>query len=153
MHAQTFDASAILSPEIAALTIPERLIEVIRRKRLEGQPTTITDFLEAEETCDLSAAVIGANIGAAKRMLRPEIVRQVYPATPVMPWDMDPRYRKERVAEAATILVDLPAQACNPGAFADSRHGFSERELKDLWPEIITEALTLISSRKFAVQS
>lgn len=145
-----FDAAAILPPAIAALSIPERLVVVIREKNLEGQPTTIQDFLEAAETCDLSEAVIAANIGAAKRMLRPEIVRQVYPSVPMMPWDMDPSYRRERIAKAAEILVDLPLTACDPNAFADLRHGFSAGELKALWPEIIGEALGLLSARKFA---
>lgn len=141
---------APIPPAIAQMSIVERLVEVIRRQRLEGQPTTITDFLHAEETCDLSEAQIGAHIGAAKRVMKAEVVRHDQPATPVMPWDMDRAYRKQRVAEAAGILVALPLDNCNADAFAHLHQGFSANELCDLWHEILTEAFTILQLRKHA---
>lgn len=141
---------APIPPSIAQMSIAERLVEVIRRKRLEGQPTTITDFLHAEETCDLSEAQIGAHIGAAKRLMKGEVVRHDQPATPVMPWDLDRNYRKERVAHAAGTLVALPLSNCSVEAFAGLHQGYSANELRDLWPEILTEAFAVIQQRKFA---
>lgn len=152
-------AAAVLSlsspvpASIAAMSIPERMVEVIRRKRLEGQPTTIVDFLHAEETCDLSEATLGAHLGAAKRMIHPETVRYDQPAVPVMPWDLDRDYRKERVATAAGILVALPLADCNADAFASLHQGFSGNELRDLWHEILAEAFAIIQQRKHGARS
>lgn len=141
---------APVPPAIAQMSIVDRMVEVIRRKRLEGQPTTITDFLHAEETCDLSEAQIGAHIGAAKRVMNAEVVRHDQPATPVMPWDMDRTYRKQRVAEAAGILVALPLGNCTVDAFAHLHQGFSANELRDLWHEILAEAFTILQLRGHA---
>lgn len=149
--AQAAAPIAPIPPSIAGLSIVERMAEVMRRHRMRGQPTTLSDFLEAEETCDLSEAVLCANIGAAKRLLHPEVVRQDRPLDPVMPWDLDTDYRKERVAKAAAILADLPIRACEPDAFAGLRHGFSANELRALWSEIIAEAFTLVSRRRLVV--
>ncbi|MDF2980932.1 MAG: hypothetical protein K0Q69_704 [Devosia sp.] len=141
---------APIPPSIAQMSIVDRLVEVIRRKRLEGQPTTIIDFLHAEETCDLSEAQIGAHIGAAKRVMNAEVVRHDQPAAPVMPWDLDRDYRRQRVAKAAGIIVDLPLSDCSVDAFAHLHQGFSANELADLWSEILGEAFAIIQQRKFA---
>lgn len=66
-----------LLPDIAALTIPERMLLVMRQRTQQGQPTTRDDFRQAEETCELSDAELDAHIGAAKRLASQEVVRQV----------------------------------------------------------------------------
>jgi hypothetical protein len=141
---------APIPPAIARMSIVDRLVEVIRRKRLEGQPTTIIDFLHAEETCDLSEAQIGAHIGAAKRVMNSEVVRHDQPAAPVMPWDLDRDYRRQRVAGAAATLVALPVSNCSVEAFASLHQGYSANELRDLWPEILVEAFAIIQKRSHA---
>ena len=141
---------AFAPPSLTAMPIVDRMVEVIRRHRLRGQPTTLADFLQAEETCDLSEATLAANIGAAKRVMSAEVIRVNEPSAPVMPWEIDTDYRKERVAKAAGILVDLPLAACTPSAFSELRHGYSDRELTELWPEIIAEAFNIIQQRRFA---
>lgn len=108
-----------LRPALAALSIAERLCEVIRRNRLEGRPTTREDFRQAEETCDLTDEQVDAHIGAAKRLMHPEVVRHDQPASPLMPWDADPSYRAERIAEAAgRIAATLRAAHYTPDEIA-----------------------------------
>lgn len=150
-HAQAAAPVAPIPPSIASLSIPERMVEVMRRLRMQGQPTTISDFLAAEETCDLSEAELCANIGAAKRMIHPEVVRHDRPPTPVMPWDFDRSYRRERVARAAAIVADLPASFGDADMFSVLRQAFSARELGDLWPEIIAAAAALVAQRRVGV--
>ncbi len=146
--ATAFATEAIIPPSIAALSIPERMVEVMRRQRLQGQPTTISDFLEAAETCDLSEAVLCGKIGAAKRMLHPEVVRHDQPVTPVMPWDIDRDYRRERVTKAAGLLAELPRNFGDANTFTVLRQGFTSRELGDLWPEILAEANAMLCARR-----
>ena len=148
--AQTAAPVAPVPPSIAAMSVVERMVEVMRRLRTRGQPTTLSDFLEAEETCDLSEAVLCANIGAAKRMIHPEVVRHDQPITPVMPWDLDTDYRKERVAKAAAILADLPASFGDANTFTVLRQAFGTRELGDLWPEIVSAAASIVDARRYA---
>lgn len=128
-----------LPPALAALSIPERMREVIRRKTRQGQPTTRDDFHGAEETCDLSDAELDTNIGAASRLASAEAVRHDQPTAPVHPWDFDPDYRRERVARGAEIIGGLLPDA--PAIHLALRSaGFATREVGDLWPELIEAA-------------
>lgn len=119
--------------EIAAMPIPERMCEVIRRNRLEGQPTTLSDFHQAEETCDLSDAELEANIGHARRLMRPELVRIDQPPTPMHPWD-DPGYRKERIEEGRAAVAE-----------ALRRRHYTPAEVKALGPAITAAAFATLA--------
>lgn len=140
-----------LVPSLAGLSTVDRMLIVMRRQSRQGQPTTFDDFNEAEETCDLSPAELYGNIGNAKRLMNVETVRHDQPPAPVMPWDLDRDYRKERVTKAAGMLVALPLAACGADAFAGLRQGFSANELRDLWSEILVEAFAIVQKRGFAV--
>jgi hypothetical protein len=140
-----------LAPALAALTVPERMLAVIRRQAHQGQPTTREDFRQAEETCDLSDGELDASIGDAKRLANPEVVRHDRPQPPVNPWDHDPEYRKERVAHAAGIIAGLMP---NPGDLlvALRQRNFSTAEIGALWPEIIAAAAHSFSSTELGAR-
>lgn len=142
-----------LPPSLAALSIPERMLEVIRRNAHEGQPTTERDFLDAEETCDLSVDQLHAHIGAAKRLANKEVVRHDQPASPLQPWDFDTDYRKERVRLAAASLAGIiPSET---DMFALLRHGdrFTATELGALWSEIMAETTSLFGRTRTSVMA
>lgn len=129
-----------LPPSFAALPIPERMVRVMRERRMQGQPTTLDDFLQASETCDLSEAQLAANIGAAKRLIHPETVRHDQPARPRDPWDFDRDYRKSRVQLAAGMLAGAMPTEAEVHAILRQGDRFTARELGALWPEIIAAA-------------
>lgn len=136
-----------LSPDLAGLTVPRRMVAVMARQTRMGQPTTREDFHQAEETCDLTDVELDANIGAAKRLLNARAVRLDQPAAPIDPWDFDRDYRAERVACAADIVAPhLPAgeSAC---VLALRQRQFSAREIGALWDEIIAAARPLLDAR------
>lgn len=139
-----------LVPSLAGLSTVDRMLIVMRRQSRQGQPTTIDDFNEAEETCDLSPAELYGNIGNAKRLMNVETVRHDQPPMPGEPWDFDRDYRKERVAKAAAMVADLPASFGDGNMFAVLRQAFTSRELGALWPEIITATASLINQRATA---
>lgn len=141
-----------LAPVYADMTIVERMCEVMRRNQRQGQPTTVTDFKEAEETCDLSLAVLTDNIGKAKRLMNTETIRYDHPARPADPWDMLGDYRQQRVERAAHLIAGNPALG-DPDMFAVLRQaGYSARELGALWKDILVEAAAIVrGDRKFAV--
>ncbi len=143
-----FPAGAVYT----GMTIVERMLEVVRRQQLQGQATTLADFKEAEETCDLTVAQLTGNIGAVKQLMNREIIRHDQPARPVSPWDIDLDYRKERVERAARLIAGAP-QLGDPDMFAVLRtSGYCARELGALWKEILTEAAAIVrGDRKFAV--
>lgn len=120
--------------EIARMPIPERMCEVIRRNRLEGQPTTLSDFRQAEETCDLTDAELEANIGHARRLMRPELVRIDQPPTPLMPWELDTDYAKERIEEGRAAVAE-----------ALRRRHYTPAEVKALGPAIAAAAFDSIA--------
>lgn len=129
-----------LPQSIAALKISERMAMVIRSKAHEGQPTTRDDFHQALETSDLSDTQLDANIGEAKRLMHPEVVRHDQPPKPVMPWDHDPEYRRERVTYAASLVTGAPCLV-TPVAVATLRTAnYSPAEIAALWPEIMNHA-------------
>ena len=134
-------AGVPMPPGLAALSIPERMAQVIRARRLQGCPTTERDFLEAVETCDLSVAELHANIGTAKRLVHPELVRHDQPAAPVQPWDHDREYRAERVSRAvATLAAALEAERRH------LRGRYSDAELTALWPDIVAGLAARLAS-------
>lgn len=139
-------------PAYASMTIVERMLEVVRRQQLQGQPTTITDFKEAEETCDLTVGQLTDNIGVVKQMMNREVIRHDQPARPLWPWEADLDYRRERVERAARLIAGAP-QLGDPDMFAVLRQsGYSARELGALWKEILLEAAAIVrGDRKFAV--
>lgn len=141
-----------LSPDLAALSIPERMVRVIDRRRLLiGEHVTEDDFREAEETCDLPVETLKANIGAAIRLARAE--RHDRPSRPVNPWDIDPDYRKERVKLAAASLAGIiPSET---DMFALLRHGdrFAAVELGALWSEIMSETAALFGGTRTTVMA
>lgn len=128
-----------LPPSISALSIPERMVQVMRDRRMQGQPTTLDDFLQAGETCDLSEAQLAANIGAAKRLIHPETVRHDQPARPHDPWE-DREYRQSRVQLAAGMLAGAMPTEAEVHAILRQGDRFTARELGALWPEIIAAA-------------
>jgi hypothetical protein len=133
-----------LAPGLAALSIPERMVEVIRRQQRDGQPTTRDDFHQAEETCDLSDAELNGHIGQAKRLANVGTVRHDQPGRPVDPWEYDRDYRSERVSFGARIIAGMLPE---PGDLfvALRNRGFCTREIGALWPEIIAEAALLFT--------
>lgn len=136
-----------LSPAYAAMSIPERMVEVIRRKAGEGQPTTEQDFLQSEETCDLDVDQLKTHIGAATRLANQGADRVIERIAPAKPWDLYPDYRKQRVADAAAHLAGMiPSET---DRFALLRQcEFEADEIGDLWDEITTEAANLIAGHR-----
>lgn len=141
-----------LAPAFAGMTIVERMLEVIRRNARQGQPTTLSDFREAEETCDLTVGQLTDNIGRAKRLMNTETIRHDQPARPVWPWDVDEEYRRDRVERAARLITGAP-QLGDPDIFAVLRNeGYCAHELGALWKDILLEAAAIVrGDRKFAV--
>lgn len=127
-----------LAPSLAALSIPELMLSVIRRNAHEGQPTTRADFQQAEETCHLSDAQLDANIGAAKRLANQSVIRHDQPPAPVMAWDHDPEYRRQRVTFAAFLITgNLPGDDVAVAALRSAH--YSTAEIAALWPEIMRD--------------
>lgn len=141
-----------LAPAFAEMTIVDRMLEVVRRQARQGQPTTISDFKEAEETCDLTIGQLTDNIGRVKRLMNTETIRHDQPARPLWPWEIDEDYRKDRVNRAARLIAGAP-QLGDPDMFSVLRNeGYCARELGALWKDILIEAAAIIrGDRKFAV--
>ena len=126
-------------PAVSAQSIPERMAAVMRANRIQGQPTTRDDFHQALETCDLSDAELDANIGAAKRLVDPEVVRHDQPPRPGRYWNIDPDYRRERVTRGAALVTrTLPGDDVAVAALLSA--GYCAAEIADLWSEIMAEA-------------
>lgn len=142
-----------LPPSLAALSIPERMLEVIRRNAHEGQPTTERDFLDAEETCDLSLDQLHAHIGAAKRLANIEVVRDDQPASPLQPWDFDTDYRKQRVRLAAASLAGIIPSETDMFALLRQGDRFTAAELGALWSEIMAETTSLFGRTRTGVMA
>lgn len=138
-----------LPPSVAALSIPERMAIVIREKAREGQPTTRDDFHQALETSDLSDGELDENIGRAKRLMHPEIVRHDQPAAPSYAWEQDLDYRNERVTRGAGIIAGMMP---DPGDIHTQLRtaGFSTREVGALWGEIIARAGSMFQETRGA---
>lgn len=147
-----------LSPAIAAMSVQERMLAVVRRINPHGDPdegpsVTIADFQQAEETCDLTDSQISVNIGAVKRLARQAAEAEtVSPIAPAQPWDLYPEYRKERVAAAAAHLAGLiPSET---DAFAHLRQAnFEAAELGALWDEIHAEAARLYTGQRGGIMA
>lgn len=140
----------------ASVPIVERMSEVMRRHRMRDQPTTLDDFFEAEETCDLGEATLRENIGRAARKVNIEFLRRIdrHPALPIAPWDFDADYRHERIAQAANLLIERGVTGRNGADLLSvlvEKGRFSEREVAALRLEILTLATTLLLTRKFAL--
>lgn len=141
-------ATIPLAPRFAGLTIPQRMLVVIRRHRAIGDGTTTREnFRQAEETCDLTDAELDANIGAAKRLADPETVRFDQPQAPAYPWETDRAYRRQRVERAANLIVGLTP---DPGQINTvlRTNNYEPREVGDLYGEIINAAARIFSETR-----
>lgn len=127
-----------LDPQTAALTIPERMFQVMERNRLQGQPTTRNDFRQAAETSDLSDGELDANIGNAKRLIDPRTVRYDEPARPLSPL-ADAGYRKQVSDRMAADLVGLMPTRQVMVTLLMSR-GLSKAELDACFDDAVREA-------------
>lgn len=140
-----------LSPALAAMSVQERMLAVVRRINPHGDPdegpsVTIADFHRAEETCDLTDSQISVNIGAVKRLARQAASETVEPIAPAQPWDLYPDYRKQRIADAAAHLAGLIPSEID--AFVLLRQAnFEAAELGALWDEIHAETARLYCGR------
>jgi len=120
-----------------ATPIPLRMARVMRQQDALGLPTTEDDFLQAEETCDVSLADLKANIGAAKRLIAQgaDLAENKTPG--------------QRVTEAASILEPLLPD--DQRIFAMLRaNGYSSVELGDLWPLIMARIGRKLAKRSIA---
>ena len=124
-------ASAV-QPNWGDIPVPLRMARVMRRQMELGLPTTEVDFLEAEETCDVSATDLHAQIGAAKRLIAQGAD---LPESDGMP---------ARVARAQRMIGDLlPDDAEIVRRLRGG--GFSAIEIGALWPHLM-----LATGRDFA---
>lgn len=112
-----------------------RMARVMRRQLELGQPTTEDDFLEAEETCDVSRAELHAQIGAAKRLIAQGADLAEIETT------------QQRVTRALRLIGGLIPD--DTALFEQLRQGgFSSIEIGALWPHLMLALGRKIAARQ-----
>ncbi len=139
-HAPTTDFATTfppLPPALADLSTPELLKVVLEEV---GKGCKLEDFREHAATCHLTEEQVKAHVGAAKRLLLLDRAETAGPPRPLHPWDADPDYRKELIAEGGRIVaLGMADTAAIVGAL--ERHGFEPAAMIALWDDIVSDAI------------